>query len=149
MVEVLPNLRLVTPPEMPPLLRGFMAFGGKLVPVIRLEKLLHGAMEDTTATGRLTDRLVVARLPGMEVAWLAGADMEPLSYRTRDVTPLPDDHVLNNCASHVLPQTPPIIVLDADKLLLEGERTRLEQLRQRASERACLLGAEILDGASA
>lgn len=139
-VEVVRSVRLLTPPELPPLVRGFMDVGGRLIPVIRLEKLLGGTQTPVEEKELgLTDRVVIASLADTEVAWVAGADMEPLSYRTRDIVPLPADHVLNNCATHLLPQTPPVILLSADKLLLESERLRLEQLRERAAERLSLL----------
>ncbi len=141
-VEIVRCVRLVTPPELPPLVRGFMDVGGRLIPVIRLEKLLMGrqSIEEHADLG-LTDRMVIARLAETEVAWAAGPDMEPLTYRTRDIVPLPADHVLNNCATHLLPQTPPVILLSAEKLLLESERMRLEQLRERAAARLALLDA--------
>ncbi len=143
-VEVVPGVELVAAPEMPPLLRGFLRVADRLIPVIRLEKLLHGAADEAQdAAMRLSDRVIIARLQDGQVAWVAGPDMEPLVYRTRDVMPLPADHVLNNCASHVLPQIPPVILLNADKLLLESERLRLEQLRQMTVERTALLQAEI------
>lgn len=138
-VEVLPSLRLVTPPEMPPLLRGFITVTGRLIPVIRLEKILHGPQYENQGMG-LEDRLVVARLGRLEVAWVAGADMEPLSFRTRDCVALPPDHVLNNCASHIVPGgAEPVVVLATEKLLLEEERLRLDQLRQMAADRISLL----------
>lgn len=139
-VEVVRSVRLLTPPELPPLVRGFMNVGGRLVPVIRLEKLL-GSTQPPLEEGEmsLADRVVIARVGDTQVAWVAGADMEPLAYRTRDMVPLPADHVLNNCATHLLPQTPPVILLAADKLLLESERMRLEQLSGRVAERLSLL----------
>lgn len=139
--EVIPSVRLVTPPEMPPLVRGFIALHGGLIPVIRLEKLLDGGNTVSPAM-KLSDRLIIAKLGGSQVAWLAGAGMEPLSYRTRDVADLPEDHVLNNCAFGVLQQTPPVILLEPDKLLLASERQRLEELRQRATDRMAMLGLE-------
>lgn len=143
-VEVLPSLRLVTPPEMPPLLHGFIAVAGRLIPVIRLEKILHGPHFDSQRMG-LEDRLVVARLGRLEVAWVAGADMEPMSYRTRDCVVLPPDHLLNNCASHIVPGAlEPVVVLSTEKLLLEEERLRLDQLRQMAAERISLLEVQPL-----
>ncbi|MGV3662383.1 MAG: chemotaxis protein CheW [Prosthecobacter sp.] len=161
-VEVVRSVRLVTPPELPPLVRGFMDVGGRLIPVLRLEKLLNGARapeanvaeeEDADTALRLTDRVVIARLADTEVAWVAGADMEPVTYHAQDVAPLPADHVLNNCATHVLtlPQAPPVILLSAEKLLLEGERLRLAQLRERAAARLALLesGAEAETGTAA
>lgn len=143
--EVIPSVRLVTPPEMPPLVRGFVSFHGGLIPVIRLEKLLNAGDEKTGpgAAMKLSDRIIIARLGGSQVAWLAGAEMEPRSYRTRDVAELPAEHVLNNCAFGVLPQqAPPVILLEPDKLLRASELMRLEELRQRASERMAMLGME-------
>ncbi|TDU71345.1 chemotaxis signal transduction protein [Prosthecobacter fusiformis] len=143
-VEVIPTVKLVTPPEMPPLLRGFIAINGGMIPVIHLEKLLNGA-GTVTAEMKLSDRLVIAKLGGVEVSWVASAAMEPISYRTRDTVPLPEDHVLNNCAERVLPLTPPLILLEPDRILLMGETLRLEQLRQRAEDRERLLMVETSD----
>lgn len=133
-VEVLPMMRLVVPPEMPPLLRGFAAIGRDLVPVIHLERLLGQAVPPAQAV-ELQDRLIIARIPGGRLAWRSGPGMEPLPYRTRDVVALPPDHVLNNCASGVLPEQPPVILLEPAKLLLESERLRLEELCEKATAR--------------
>ncbi|MEN3939830.1 chemotaxis protein CheW [Prosthecobacter sp. SYSU 5D2] len=140
--EVIPSVRLVTPPEIPPLVRGFVTFHGGLIPVIRLEKLLDGGAEPSSPAMKLSDRIIIARLGGTQVAWLAGAQMEPLSYRTRDVAELPEDHVLNNCAFGVLQHTPPVILLEPDKLLLASEIRRLAELRQRAASRMAMLEME-------
>lgn len=138
--EVVPAVKLLTPPELPPLIRGFLSISDRLIPVIHLEKLLQPVGKDTpTPAMKLTDRLVIARLKGKPVAWIAGNDVELLPYRTREMTPLPDSHVLNNCAASILPQVPPVILLDPDHLLLEGEHLRLEQLRQREVDRQSLL----------
>lgn len=138
--EVIPAVRLVTPPEMPPLMQGFIAIDGTLVPVIQLEKLLHPeARSQPTPSLKLTDRLVIARLKKTPIAWVAGNDVELLPYRTREMMPVPEDHVLNNCAASILPHAPPVVVLDPDRLLLEGEQLRLEQLRQREADRQALL----------
>lgn len=140
-VEVIPSVKLVVPPEMPPLLRGFIAIKKTLVPVIRLEKLLEGKDAPDTAM-QLSDRLIITRVGDFQVAWLADADMEPLSYLQAERVPLPADHVFNHCAAYVLPLTPPVVLLDMAKVLLEGERVRLEQLREKESERLALLGME-------
>lgn len=133
-VEVLPMMKLITPPEMPPLLRGFAAIGRELVPVIHLERLM-GQEVPAAPSVDLQDRIIVIRIPGGRLAWRSGPDMEPLPYRTREVNPLPPEHVLNNCASGVLPGTPPITVLEPDLLLLEAERLRLQELCAKATAR--------------
>lgn len=140
-VEVIPSVQLVIPPEMPPLLRGFISIRKTLVPVIRLEKLLQGK-DAADAAMQLSDRLIITQMGDLQVAWLADAEMEPLSYRQSEQVALPANHVFNHCAGYVLPHTPPVILLDLDKILLEGERVRLEQLRQMESERQALLGME-------
>lgn len=135
--EVLPAMQLLAPPEMPPLLRGFLRLRGALIPVIRLDLLVQGtaAATDAPPPMQLHDRLVVARLGGMETAWIASADMEPITCQTSDSEPLPEDHVLNNCARAVLPRTPPVILLEPDRLLLAAEKQRLEELQDMTQRR--------------
>ena len=66
-------------------------------------------------------------------------------YETASTVRLPRDHVLNNCADRVIPCPAPevsIVLLDPEKLLLEGEKVRVrqmilrEQTRQTAFETA-------------
>lgn len=143
-VEVVPSVRLVTPPEMPALLRGFLSMNRTLIPVLRLEKLLNSAAAESESDAPLglADRLIIARLGGRQAAWAASADMEPLSYRSRETLPLPSGHVLNNCASQILPYEPPVILLNPDKLLTAAEQMRLDQLCQMTQERLSRLGLE-------
>ncbi|WP_176159211.1 chemotaxis protein CheW [Prosthecobacter debontii] len=139
--EVVPSARLVTPPELPPLLRGFLSINHTLVPVIRLEKLVLPAPYSSDLPLRLTDRLVITRICGQNLAWVVGNDLELLPYRTRDLSPVPEDHVLNDCADSILPEEPPVILLNPEKLLLEAERLRIEQLRARELDRLTLITA--------
>lgn len=146
--EVLPMMKLVTPPEMPPLLRGFAALGRELVPVIHLERLVGQPVPEVQNVS-LQDRIIVARISGGRLAWCSGPDMEPLPYRSREVNPLPPDHVLNNCAVGVLPGQPPITMLEPDRLLLEAERLRLEELRAKASARQSWLDSVAAESSAA
>ncbi len=139
--EVLPMVRLVKPPEMPGVLRGFVNLEGALIPVIRLENLLQ---LDTSAGSwspeqDLSSVIVVANLAGLLVAWMAEDDVSTLRYDAAATVKLPANHVLNNCAERVIARTPPepsIVLLDASRILLESERVRLVELQLRASDRA-------------
>jgi chemotaxis signal transduction protein len=137
--EVIPSMQLVTPPEMPPLLRGFVSFHGGLIPVIQLEKLVNGSAETAASAMKLSDRIIIAKLGGAQVAWLAGEEMETLTYLSRDVVELPPEHVLNDCAFGMIAQSPPVILLEPDRLLLVGEQIRLQELQQRVSDRMAML----------
>jgi purine-binding chemotaxis protein CheW len=138
--EVLPCAKLVRPPEMPRLLRGFLNLDGHLIPVVRLEQLLQLALEDPhwKPETQPQSRIIVAELEGQPVAWLVDEGVELLRFEKTQTVKLPRDHTLNNCASEVIPRPPPemsIVLLDPGKLLLESERTRLAQLRSREQER--------------
>ncbi|MDB6139427.1 MAG: chemotaxis protein CheW [Verrucomicrobiaceae bacterium] len=137
--EVVPSVKLVTVPEMPRLLRGFVAIDQEMVPVIRLEQILDPGASSPPM--RLQDRIVIIELEGQALGWLADADMETLHFRTRDTVALPAGHVLNRCATHVVSVNPPIVLLNPQLLLLEAERARLQQLRQRLQERLADVGA--------
>jgi purine-binding chemotaxis protein CheW len=142
--EVLPIVRLVKPPEMPKMLRGFVNVGGALIPVIRLENLLRLNTGSTPWAPEidLSSTIIVADLSGLKVAWMAGADANILTYPVADTVRLPADHVLNNCAERVIARTPPepsIVLLDPARLLLESERVRLAELQGREQERVAAL----------
>jgi len=139
--EVLPMVRLVKPPEMPAVLRGFVNLEGVLIPVIRLENLLR---LDTSADSwhpetNLSSVIIVANLSGLLVAWMAEEDVSTLRYDSTATVRLPTNHVLNNCAERVIARTPPvpsIVLLEAERLLLESERVRLVELQLRVQVRA-------------
>jgi len=138
--EVLPIVRLVKPPEMPKILRGFVNIGGTLIPVIRLENLLRLNAGSTPWAPEidLSSTIIVADLSGLKVAWMAAPDANILTYAASETVRLPSDHVLNNCAAQVIARTPPepsIVLLDPARLLLESERVRLAELQSREQDR--------------
>lgn len=138
--EVLPCVRLVRPPEMPGMLRGFLNLEGQLIPVLRLEQLLQLALNDPNwnPEKQTQSRIIVAEMEGQRLAWLVDEGVELLRFEQGETVRLPRDHTLNNCASQVIPRPPPemsIVLLDPGKLLFESERTRLAQLQSREQDR--------------
>ena len=140
-VEVLPSLALVKPPEMPPMLRGFANVEGRMIPLLRLEHLLklQGASQpDWNPELDLGSMIVLARFDEVVVGWMVEGDARMLTYDHSEIVRLPAQHVLNNCAEWVIARTPPepsIVLLEMSKLLLEKERKVLSELREREDER--------------
>lgn len=143
-VEVLPVVRLVKPPEMPRMLRGFVNVQGELIPVLRLEHLLQlDVSDDWQPEENLNGMIILARLGDLSAGWMTDGDARMLTYGFPEMVRLPADHVLNNCAEWVIARTPPepsIVLIDPERLLLEKERMRLEELYARENERLAEAG---------
>ncbi len=138
--EVVPMAELVTTPEMPPLLRGFLNLEGELVPVIRLENLLHLDFSNRrwAPESDVTAKILVARTEQGHVAWMTDPGLSLVSYHDGDTARLPASHVLNECAQRIIPRPPPepsIVLLETDRLLLQKEKTILRQLTEREQSR--------------
>lgn len=147
--EILPCVKLVHPPEMPYILRGFVNVEQELIPVLRLEGLLQLDLEDShwNPERNLGSRILVANLDGLAVAWMVDEGVEMLRYKVAETVKLPGNHILNNCADHVIPRPPPemsIVLLQAKKLLFESERVRVAQLLRREKQRLDMVGEEAI-----
>ncbi len=131
--EVLPSLKLSLLPEMPPLVRGFLTLDQETIPVIRLETFLNvPPLPDSLG---LNDRIIVANLPGLRVAWVTEPHLEPITYRRAELLPVPPGLILNGCALGLLATTPPTALLSPSRLLMEAETQWLSELQQRTQER--------------
>ncbi len=143
-VEVLPVVRLVKPPEMPKMLRGFVNVQGQLIPILRLEHLLQlDVSEDWQPEENLNGMIVIVHLGEVLAGWMTDGDARMLSYGFPEMVRLPADHVLNNGAEWVIARTPPepsIVLIDPSRLLLEKERVRLTELQERENERLAEAG---------
>ena len=140
-VEVLPCLALVKPPEMPPMLRGFANVEGRMVAMLKLDHLLKLQGVDKSAWNPEDDlgsMIVIARLQDTVIGWMVQGNVRMLNYDHSEMVRLPAQHVLNNCAEWVIARTPPepsIVLLEMSKLLLEKERRVLLELQDRENER--------------
>ena len=148
-VEVLPCLALVKPPEMPPMLRGFANVEGRMIPMLKLEHLLKLQGVDKSGWNPEDDlgsMIVLARLHETVVGWMVQGNVRMLNYDHSEMVRLPAQHVLNNCAEWVIARKPPepsIVLLEMSKLLLEKERRVLLELQDRENERLRESDAEV------
>ena len=145
--EVLPSLALQTVPEMPPLIRGFLALGDEMIPILRLEQLLRleAASDTSWSKDELSNQIVLIRTGDGSLGWTSRGDSTVLRFSHDELVRLPVGHSLNDCAEFVIARTPPepsIVLLEPRRLLLEKERACVEELRARAVERLSELSSK-------
>lgn len=140
-LEVLPNVALHHVPETPPVVAGFLALDGTLIPIVRLEQLLQldlRSAQNWNPEGNLPNRIIVARVPGGLLGWIAAEGASIVRFAQSELVRLPSGHVLNSCAEQVIARTPPepsIVLLEPERVLLEKERACIEEIRERMQER--------------
>jgi purine-binding chemotaxis protein CheW len=144
--ELLPAVALQAVPEMPPLLRGFVAIGRELIPILRLEQLLRlqNSPNNSWEEDRLSNQIVLIHGEGHPLGWTCGSDSSVIRIAAGELVRLPPGHSLNDCAEFVIARPPPeqsIVLLEPRRLLLEKERVCLEELRTRAAERISAIPA--------
>jgi len=148
-VEVLPAVSLVKPPETPPLLRGFVNVEGRMIPLLRLERLLRLQVRDQVWNPEedLSSMIVLAEVDEIVLGWMVMGDARMISYDRTETVKLPSQHVLNNCAEWVIARKPPepsIVLLEMNRLLLEKERVMIAELRDREEARLREVDADFL-----
>lgn len=123
--EILHMVELSRPPSAPPFLAGFLNLGGTAVPVIRLAELfgVEGRQPE------LYTPLIVLRTSGGRIALWVDRVRDVRLIRTSEILPIPHNHSLNNCAQGLVKTSRDFsLLLDPERLLLEGEQARLAHL---------------------
>jgi purine-binding chemotaxis protein CheW len=128
--EILPLAELSRPPTGPALLAGFAIVGAEPVPVIRLSRLF-GFPE--TPPGLYTPMLLLLA-PRMRLGLLVDRVSQIIAVTDDAILPAPDGYSLNHCVTGIVRRDEgPILLLSPERLLLEQERTCLDELE--AAER--------------
>jgi purine-binding chemotaxis protein CheW len=130
--EVVPMAELSRPPGLPSLLAGFLNLAGTAVPVLRLDRLF-GLPE--VVPGLYTP-LLVLRGPELPLALLAEQVSRIASVPPEAALPLPAHQAVNDCADGVATLDGRVVVLlSAERLLLEKEQQCLAELQDREQAR--------------
>lgn len=139
--EVVPVAWLDTPPHLSSMVEGVLNLGGQAVPVLRLDRLLG------LEPGRYgVDASILVMRPqgdggalGLLVEHVDGV------RRREDLSALglPADQSFNECLAEVLEaEGRALNLLNWDRILLEQERVRLAEFRQRAQDRLDTLAGD-------
>lgn len=134
--QVLPMMELHGVPEMPPIVEGFVALKDGLVPVIDLATLLK--VETRPAEAADANRqIIVANSHNKSLAWTTDGEVKLYSFVPQDFTEVSEVLRINPCVEGVIAcaDLEPATLLDPERLLLEGERAALDQMRIRTDNR--------------
>ena len=130
--EIVPMAKLSRPPGLPPVLAGFLNLEGTAVPVVRLDRLFQLPEQSLG----LYTRLLILRHPDSQVALLAEKVSEILAVSPEAVLPVPESHSFNDCVEGMITvQDRVILLLSAERILLEKEHQCLAEFRDREQAR--------------
>jgi purine-binding chemotaxis protein CheW len=139
--EILPLAELSRPPACPALLAGFVNIGAEPVPVISLSRLF----DFPEAPPGLYTPLLLLRAPRTRLALLVDRVSQIIALSDDAVSPMTNGHSVNNCVTGVTRwEESPILLLSAERLLLEKERKCLAELEAGERSRMALLQETIV-----
>lgn len=130
--EVVSMASLWSPPGLPAALAGFLDLRGTAIPIVRLDRLFHLPEQQP---GWYTP-LIILRGVDMPIGILAGAVRQIVRANLTSFVPLPEKHVLHDCATASVEIEGGVVhLLSAELILIENERRLLSELQAAAQER--------------
>jgi purine-binding chemotaxis protein CheW len=120
------------PPNAPKLLAGFLNVEGRPIPVIRVSRLI----QQSESPLELWTPLVVVRFAKQRMALIVDSVEQVVAVDDAALSPLPPGHALNDCVEGIL-RTPDVsvLVVSAERLLLQQELRTVDELRRMAQQR--------------
>lgn len=135
--EILHLPSLNRPPQLPPIVAGFLNLGGVAVPVLRLDRLF--GLRDVAFA--LYTPLVVVRGPGGPVAFVVEGVRDLWSVSRESTATVDGGRTFKGCVeAEALLDDEVVHLLAVEKLLLEEEAHRVAAFREREEERLRQLG---------
>jgi purine-binding chemotaxis protein CheW len=130
--EIVPMAELSRPPGAPSILAGFLNVAGRAIPVIHVSRLL--SLPDVAST--LYTPIVLLRGGNPALALWVERVSQIVRVAENSITPLAANHSFNDCAVGVLQQGDGVVVvLSAERILLDKERQCLAELEAREQQR--------------
>jgi purine-binding chemotaxis protein CheW len=130
--EIVPMAELSQPPGLPALLAGLLNLEGSPVAVIRLSVLM--GLPDVTMS--LYTPLLILRNQDNRVALLVERVIQTLSVPASEILPIRENHSFNDCATGIIKwQNRTVLIITAERLLLEKERQCLAELEAAEQDR--------------
>jgi purine-binding chemotaxis protein CheW len=130
--EILFLAALSRPPGLPAMVAGLLNLGGTAVAVLRLDRLF-GLPEQTPT---LYTPLLLVRDTDPPLALQVGRVNDIVTVDDEAVLPVPADHSFNDCADGLVTTGNRVVVLlSAERLLLEKEQQHLAEVQDREQAR--------------
>jgi purine-binding chemotaxis protein CheW len=130
--EIVPMARLSRPVGAPPLLAGLLAIGGQAIPAIHLSRLL----EVPDSRPGLYTPLLILRAADHLLALVVERVSRIATVAEEAILPVRDNHSFNDCTIGIVNlDGQNVLLLSADRILLEQERECLFELESRKRER--------------
>jgi purine-binding chemotaxis protein CheW len=130
--EVVPMVRLWHYPGLPAVVAGFLNLGGIAVPVLRPDRLF-GTPE--LVPGMYTP-LLILRHPDSQLALMAEKVQQLVTVPDEDIMPVTGTHSFNDCVEGFVSVAGRVVlILTADRLLLEKEHQSLAEFQDREQSR--------------
>ncbi len=124
----------------PPLLAGMLEVGGESIPVVELSWLFGG----TAAVRAMYSPIVILHASGHPLALLVDRVHRIVFTPPAEILPVRDHHSFNACATGIIGAgSETVLLIATERILLEQERTCLQDLELRMHQRL-----ESLQGAS-
>lgn len=135
--EVVHYAELACPPGMPKLLEGFLNYAGEVLPVVRLDRLFDLGGK---APG-LYSPMLVLRAPYGPLALLVDSVRAVTAVARDALLPAEGSAAFNGCLEAELTlRDETVHVLAPERILLEQERRRMDELRGMVERRLAELG---------
>lgn len=130
--EIVPMAALSRPPGMPALLAGFLNLGGQAIAVLRLDQMF--SLPDLTPG--LYTPLVIVRLAEGLLALMVEKVSRIVTVFDSAMVPIREQDSFNDCAEGLINSAEgTVLLLSAERLLLEKERQCLANLEAQEQER--------------
>ena len=131
--RIVPMAQLARPLGLPSLLEGILNLGGRVAPVLRLDRLLHLPLQ---RLGLYSTLIIVNGVSDGRVAILVDRVSEILTVPESALLPIGEEDSFNACAvAAVFVQGQMVPLLSPARILLEKEREALSQFQAMAQRR--------------
>lgn len=131
--EITLMARLSTPGGLPSILAGFLNLANRPIPIIRLHRLLDLA---EPVHGLYTQILIVRDQDGNSFGWIVDRVVNVVTVRLAEIMHLPENQSFKECAKGTFTfDESNVSILAPDCVLLEKERQRIDEFRDKEQER--------------
>jgi purine-binding chemotaxis protein CheW len=135
--EIIPIAASVKIPGQPSTIEGFLDFRGAILPMVRLAALFELAFVSSASSP-----VIVARISGSEIGLLVDGVDDLLTIEAGELHPVAANHSANEYANAgFFAGNREYVLIDANRLLLAEERTRILELESQVKRRQNSIGA--------
>ncbi len=137
--EIVPIAATAKIPGQPSILEGFLDFRGAILPIVRL-----AALFDLAFAPAAWSHIIVASISGSGIGLLVDGVDDLLTLEADRLHPLTGSHSVNEYAAAGFTEGDrQYLLLDADRLLLAEEKTRIGELEAQVKQRLASIRTDL------